>query len=76
MCTHDRAVWRGSSWGVSVVKIVVERDREVLEVELEAEAAPAARKPEGFSVLQESERAISALEAKVNALERRRLKDR
>jgi hypothetical protein len=76
MCTHDRAVWRGSSWGVSVVKIVAERDREVLDVELEAETGPVARKPEGFSVLQESERAISALEAKVDGSERRRLKDR
>ena len=76
MCTHDRAVWRGSSWGVSVGNIVAGRDREVLDVELEAETGPAARKPEGFSVLQESEGAISALEAKVNALERRRLKDR
>lgn len=59
-----------------MVKIVAERDQEVLDIELEAETGPAARKLGGFSVLQESERAISALEAKVNALERRRLKDR
>jgi hypothetical protein len=75
LCAHACAVWRGRSWGATVVKINAERDREVQDDDVEADRGRRTAKPEQFSVLQESERAISSLEAKVNALERRRLRE-
>lgn len=74
MLTH-RAVWRGSSWGASVGKINAESDRDIPDFDFEAERGLDAAKSEGFSVLQESEKAISALEARVNSLERRRIRE-
>ena len=55
-------------------KIKAERDREFHDLDFEDESGLAARKSEGFSVLQESEKASADLEARVNALERRRSK--